>query len=64
MFSHCDSLVLLSKGHVIYCGPSNEAHGYFMETLSPVRDSQLDYFNVANFVADISACFVKDGDVS
>jgi ABC-type multidrug transport system ATPase subunit len=63
VFELFDTLVLLSKGRLIYIGPANKAVNYFIT--SPTLDiSNSSYKNPAEFLFAVSAGFVTSNDVS
>lgn len=59
VFKLFDSLLLLSRGRVIYSGSVNHASTYF--TQSPFQYNLATYNNPADFFADVSGGFVSDG---
>eukprot|EP01038_Epipyxis_sp_PR26KG_P013928 gene13928-18681_t len=59
VFNLFDTLLLLSKGRVIYFGSVSGAANYFMT--SPFEFSYTNYGNPADFLLDISAGLVPDG---
>ena len=63
MFHLFDTLLLLSKGRVIYMGPTAGASKYFSDSPRMQFNSK-QYFNPAEFILDISACQLKNMDVS
>jgi ABC-type multidrug transport system ATPase subunit len=62
VFSLFDTLVLLSKGRVIFIGNASEAVSFFAE--SAIRLVCSGYLNPADFLADVSGCLVKNEDGS
>jgi hypothetical protein len=58
IFKLFDTLLLLSKGRVIYFGPVNGATKFFYN--SPFQFSYTNYTNPADFLADISGSFISD----
>jgi ABC-type multidrug transport system ATPase subunit len=59
IFKLFDTLLLLSKGRVIYYGPTSQAATFFVN--SPFAYDMSAYTNPADFFSDISAGFVTDG---
>lgn len=59
VFSLFDSLVLLSKGRLIYMGAASEAVSFFTEKVNLVS---VGYVNPADFLADVSGCLLKNED--
>jgi ABC-type multidrug transport system ATPase subunit len=59
VFKLFDSVLLLSRGRVIYSGPVTNATAYF--TNSPFQYNLSTYNNPADFFADVSGGFVSDG---
>lgn len=57
-FKLFDSLLLLSKGRVIYHGPVANATNFFVA--SPFAFDYRNYTNPADYVTDISGCFISD----
>jgi ABC-type multidrug transport system ATPase subunit len=57
-FKLFDSLLLLSKGRVIYQGPVHNATNFFIS--SPFAFDYRNYTNPADFVTDISGGFLSD----
>lgn len=62
VFQLFDTLMLLSKGRVIYHGPIKTAAQYFMA--SPFGFDMTGYNNPADYLVDISGGFIKDKKVS
>ena len=62
MFNLFDSLMLLSKGRVIYHGPLDRAVKFFVT--SPFEYNFSNYTNPADFLTDISGGFVSDSKVN
>ncbi len=58
IFRLFDTLLLLSKGRVIYFGPVNGSTKFFVT--SPFQFSAQNYTNPAEFLADISGGFISD----
>ncbi len=63
LFQLFDTLLLLSKGRVVFMGPANMAVSHFTETAT-LCFSSTGYFNPADFLLDISACQIKNMNVS
>jgi hypothetical protein len=58
IFKLFDTLLLLSKGRVIYFGPVNGATKFFYN--SPFQFSYTNYTNPGDFLADVSGSFISD----
>eukprot|EP00605_Chrysophyceae_sp_TOSAG23-4_P002784 GSChrysophyteH1.ASY1.ANO1.3068.1 assembled CDS len=58
VFDLFDTILLLSKGHVVYFGPAADAVKYFAQ--KPLSFPYTDYSNPADYLTDISACSIVD----
>jgi len=58
VFELFDTLLLLSKGQVIYHGPASQAVNYFMQ--SPNSFPFKEYSNPGDYLTDISGGFLED----
>jgi ABC-type multidrug transport system ATPase subunit len=58
VFDLFDTLLLLSKGQVIYHGPTSEAVKYFVQ--KPLNFPYNDYNNPSDYLVDISGEFLTD----
>ena len=59
VFELFDTLLLLSKGQVIYHGPTNAAVNYFIQ--KPYSFPYKEYNNPADYLTDISGGFLEEG---
>lgn len=57
VFSLFDTLVLLSKGRLIYMGSAGDAVPYFTDNIKLISTG---YANPADFLADVSGCLLKN----
>ena len=64
VFALFDTLLLLSKGRVIYSGPANKASAFFLDSSPTLALVSGGYTNPADFLADVSGCMIKNKYVS
>jgi hypothetical protein len=60
VFSLFDTLLLLSKGRVIYSGLASKASAFFLENSPTLALVSGGYTNPADFLADVSGCMIKN----
>lgn len=64
VFQLFDTMVLLSKGCVIFSGNASEVLTYFKNLSAFKFDKTLSlYVNPADFLTDVSACVLRNADV-
>jgi ABC-type multidrug transport system ATPase subunit len=63
IFSRFDTLVLLSKGRLVYMGDASSAVSFFLESPSLSFDSK-EYSNPADLLFNISGCHICNKNVS
>ena len=61
-FDVVDTLVLLSKGHMIYMGPADKAVKFFVHSPS-LSFSMQNYKSAADFLSDVSGCLIRNDQV-
>lgn len=63
VFALFDTLILLSKGRLIYAGKADEAASFFIESPTLQFDFK-EYANPADFLYDISGCLIYNKKVN
>lgn len=63
VFALFDTMLLLSKGRIIYAGTSSGSASFFMEQSPTLSLISSGYTNPADFLADVSGCMVKNKEV-
>mmetsp|Transcript_20657 Transcript_20657/g.29655 ORF Transcript_20657/g.29655 Transcript_20657/m.29655 type:complete len:1397 (+) Transcript_20657:61-4251(+) len=59
VFGLCDTLLLLSKGRLVYMGKAQDAVSFFIESPTLQFDCH-EYANPADFIYDVSGCLIQN----